>query len=129
MQLFDTRAGVVSAEVELQWAARVLHEIDSNGERVYWNQAIGNIKFIAKEQLSEDTKLKMGAWQRGENNNSKRPEVRAKMSESAKARCDNEQARERMSVIGKQSLGKPKTEEHKRKISEALKKAKAKNNE
>jgi hypothetical protein len=127
--LFDTRAGVVSAEVELQWAARVLHEVDSNGERVYWNQAIGNIKFIAKEQLSPETKLKMSEWQRGENNNSKRPEVRAKMSEAAKARCNNEQAKERMSAIGKQSLGKPKTEEHKRKISEALKKSKAKNNE
>lgn len=59
IQLFDTRAGVVSAEVELQWAARVLHETDSKGERVYWNQAIGNIKFIAKEQLSEEHKLKL----------------------------------------------------------------------
>ena len=56
VQLFDTRAGVVSAEVELQWAARVLHEVDLKGERVYWNQAIGNIKFIAKEQLSEEHK-------------------------------------------------------------------------
>ena len=59
VQLFDTRAGVVSAEVELQWAARVLHEVDSKGERVYWNQAIGNIKFIAKEQLSEEHKIKL----------------------------------------------------------------------
>jgi len=59
VQLFDTRAGVVSGEVELQWAARVLHAVDANGERSYWNQAIGNIKFVAKEQLSEETKQKM----------------------------------------------------------------------
>ena len=56
VQLFDTRAGVVSAEVELQWAARVLHAVDDSGERIYINQAIGNIKFIAKEQLSEEHK-------------------------------------------------------------------------
>jgi len=59
IELFDTRAGVVSAEVELQWAARVLHAVDETGERMYWNQAIGNIKFIAKEQLSEEHKEKL----------------------------------------------------------------------
>jgi hypothetical protein len=59
IQLFDTRAGVVSAEVELQWAARVLHAVNEAGERIYINQAIGNIKFIAKEQLSEEHKQKL----------------------------------------------------------------------
>jgi hypothetical protein len=85
VQLFDTRAGVVSAEVELQWAARVLHAVDELGERIYINQAIGNIKFIAKEQLSEkhkqiiiesnkkrivseETKAKMSAAQKGNKN-------------------------------------------------------------
>ena len=65
VQLFDTRAGVVSAEVELQWAARVLHAVDDNGERIYINQAIGNIKFIAKEQLSEEHKRKIGEAGKG----------------------------------------------------------------
>lgn len=81
VQLFDTRAGVVSAEVELQWAARVLHETDSQGERIYWNQAIGNIKFIAKEQLSEEHKQAIA------NSNRTRTvskETRELMSESQK---------------------------------------------
>jgi hypothetical protein len=123
VQLFDTRAGVVSAEVELQWAARVLHAVDESGERIYINQAIGNIKFIAKEQLSEETKLKMSAWQKGEANNSKRPDVKAKMSESAKTRCSTQEAKDRMSAIGKQSKGKPKSEEQKAKLSSARKAA------
>lgn len=122
VQLFDTRAGVVSAEVELQWAARVLHEVDSNGERVYWNQAIGNIKFIAKEQLdqshkdalskaltgikrSEETKAKISAARKGKPN----PHAGVAHSEETKAK---------MSASRK---GKPKSEEHKRKIAEALK--------
>jgi hypothetical protein len=126
IQLFDTRAGVVSAEVELQWAARVLHAVDDSGERIYINQAIGNIKFIAKEQLSQETKLKMGAWQKGEANSSKKPEVKAKMSESAKRRCESAEAKDRMSRIGKLSKGKPKSEEQKAKISAAQKEAWAK---
>jgi hypothetical protein len=59
LQLFATRAGVVSGEVEAQWAARVLHAKEGD-ERLYINQAIGNIKFIAKELLSDDVRNTVG---------------------------------------------------------------------
>ena len=118
IELFDTRAGVVSAEVEMQWAARVLHAVNDKGERLFINQAIGNIKFIAKEQISEETRRKMSEWQRGDNNNSKRPEVRAKMSAAAKGKVISTETKAKMSNAGK---GKVKTEEHKAAISAALK--------
>jgi len=126
VELFDTRAGVVSAEVELQWAARVLHAVDDKGERTYINQAIGNIKFIAKEQLSEETRRKMSEWQRGDNNSSKRPEVRAKMSESAKGKVIPDTVKAKMSAAGK---GKTKTEAHKAAIAAAQKASWAKRKE
>lgn len=106
VQLFDTRAGVVSGEVELQWAARVLHATDDKGERLYWNQAIGNIKFIAKEKISEETRLKMSEWQKGERNNAKRPEVRAKMSISGKQKVMTEEQKHNMSKASARR-GKP----------------------
>ena len=106
LQLFDTRAGVVSGEVEVQWAAQVLHAVDDNGERLYWNQAIGNIKFICREHsdeaktkmskarlgvkrgpLSEETKLKIGLSKLGNTNLSgyvHTPEALDKMSLSKK---------------------------------------------
>jgi hypothetical protein len=68
----------------------------------------------------------MSAWQKGEANSSKKPEVKAKMSESAKRRCESAEAKERMSEIGKLSKGKPKSEEQKAKISAAQKEAWAK---
>jgi len=68
LQLFDTRAGVASGEVEPQWQCRVLHAVDEQGERKYWNQAIGNIKFIAKEQLSDTNKLRIGMALKGNTN-------------------------------------------------------------
>jgi len=107
IQLFDTRAGVVSAEVELQWAARVLHAVDNIGERIYINQAIGNIKFIAKEQLSEEQKIKMSNAQRGPLNHKfgkeTSPEVKQKLSEAMKGRSFSEETR---ALISKAKLGK-----------------------
>jgi transcriptional regulator with PAS, ATPase and Fis domain len=81
IQLFATRAGVVSGEVELQWAARVLHAVDDSGERLYINQAIGNIKFISKEQISEEHKQKII---QSNKTRTISPETRVKMSNAQK---------------------------------------------
>lgn len=115
VQLFDTRAGVVSGEVEYQWAARVLHAVDELGERQYWNQAIGNIKFIAKEQISEDHKQAIAA--------ANRTRViseggRKRIAEANSKRVINATTREKLSKVNK---GLVRTKETKSKLSTALK--------
>jgi len=52
--IYKTRAGVVNAEVELQWYANVLHTEYETDMRAYWNGNIGAIKFISKEKVSEE---------------------------------------------------------------------------
>lgn len=59
LHLYDTRAGVVAGEVETQWEARVLYALNDDGERAYINQAIGNIKFVPKEFLSDEHKANL----------------------------------------------------------------------
>lgn len=122
VQLFDTRAGVVSAEVELQWAARVLHAVDDSGERIYINQAIGNIKFIAKEQLSEEHKAKVSLALKGIKRSE---ETKIKISEARKGKPNphkgNAHSEETKAKMSQARKGKAMSEEHKKKISEALK--------
>ena len=60
-QLFKTKGGIVSGEIESLWAARVLHATKEDGTRLYYNDSIGNIKFIAKEHLSEEHRQKIAA--------------------------------------------------------------------
>ena len=51
VDIYKTRAGVVNAEVELQWFANVLHTEYAPEQRAYWNGNIGAIKFISKEKV------------------------------------------------------------------------------
>jgi hypothetical protein len=51
VDIYETRAGVVNAEVELQWYANVLHTEYAPEQRAYWNGNIGAIKFISKEKV------------------------------------------------------------------------------
>lgn len=51
VDIYETRAGVVNAEVQLQWWANVLHEEYEPEKKCYWNGNIGAIKFIAKEKV------------------------------------------------------------------------------
>jgi hypothetical protein len=114
VQLFDTRAGVVSGEVEYLWAAKVLHAVDESGERLYWNQAIGNIKFIAKEQISEDHKQAIA------NANRARivtDEIRSKIGEASRGRSPEANAR-----IGIANSKRVLSDETRKKKSEAMKK-------
>ena len=53
VDVYQTRAGVVNAEVELQWYANVLHTEYAPDMRAYWNGNIGAIKFISKEKVNE----------------------------------------------------------------------------
>ena len=59
LQVFETRGGVRAGECKAQWECDVLTARDADGERLYWNEAIGDVKFIPKETLSEETKAKM----------------------------------------------------------------------
>jgi hypothetical protein len=52
VDLYKTKAGVVNAEVELQWYANVLHTEYAPDLRAYWNGNIGAIKFISKEKVN-----------------------------------------------------------------------------
>jgi len=54
VNIYKTRAGVVNAEVELQWYANVLHTEYEPDMRAYWNGNIGAIKFISKEKVNND---------------------------------------------------------------------------
>jgi len=122
IQLFDTRAGVVSAEVELQWAARVLHAIDDKGERVYINQAIGNIKFIAKEQLSEEHREKVSKALTGiirsKETKQKISQARLGKPNPHKGVKPSEETKLKMAASRK---GKTFSQEHKDALSKALK--------
>ncbi len=72
LQLFKTKAGLSYAEIEALVTAEVLHATGPTGERLYWNDAIGNIKFIAKERIDREHKAKLAAaWT---------PEMRAAVS-------------------------------------------------
>jgi phosphoribosyl-ATP pyrophosphohydrolase len=53
VSIYETRAGVVNAEVQLQWHANVLHSEYEEGKNKYWNGNIGAIKFIAKEKVEK----------------------------------------------------------------------------
>lgn len=55
LQLFETRGGVVYAEVQAQVFANVLHQF-IGPERKFFNGACGDIKFVAKETLSRELK-------------------------------------------------------------------------
>jgi hypothetical protein len=61
-QMFKTRGGIVAGELESLWAARVLYATKENGERLYYNDSIGNIKFIAKELLSDEHRAIITAY-------------------------------------------------------------------
>ena len=65
LQLFQTRGGVVSGEVEAQWEARVLHNKKPDGTPEYWNRQIGGIRFITPETMSEETRAKISAANKG----------------------------------------------------------------
>jgi hypothetical protein len=54
ISIYKTKAGVVNAEVELQWYANVLHTEYAPDKRAYLNGNIGAIKFISKEKVSEE---------------------------------------------------------------------------
>jgi len=61
LQLFKTKGGLSYAEIEALVTAEVLHATGPTGERLYWNDAIGNIKFIAKERFSPEHKARLAA--------------------------------------------------------------------
>ena len=65
LQLFKTRGGVVSGEVEAQWEARVLHSKKPDGTPEYWNRQIGGVKFITAETMSEETRGKISVSLKG----------------------------------------------------------------
>lgn len=63
LQLFKTKGGVVSGEVEAMWDARVLHTKLEDGTPAYWNRQIAGVRFIAKETVSDETRSKLRqAW-------------------------------------------------------------------
>jgi len=122
IQVFETRAGVVSGEVEMQWEAKVLHAQDEAGERLYWNAAIGGIRFIAKERLSEEHKAKIGATKKGNKYMLGKPrseETKNKLSVANKGKILTEEHRQKISEAKK---GKVFSEEHKANLSKANKK-------
>lgn len=108
VQLFNTRGGVVSGEVELQWDAKVLSAVNEEGDRVYWNRAIGGIKFLTKEVVSEETRAKISAAMKG------------KVAPN-KGKPHTKEARAKMSASKTGVKLKPFTEEHKNKIGAAQK--------
>jgi len=63
LQVFKTRGGVVSGEVEIQWLMNVLHAKRDDGVPLFWNRHIGGVKFVTNELVSETTRQKLrDAW-------------------------------------------------------------------
>lgn len=54
-----SRGELSTSEVQLQWERDVLHSMLPNGERAYWNEQIGAVRWIAKECLTEEHKAKL----------------------------------------------------------------------
>lgn len=59
ISLHKTKAGLHYAEVETQVAEDVLRAKLPDGTKKYYNRAIGNIKFIPPDEVSEETRYKM----------------------------------------------------------------------
>jgi hypothetical protein len=89
----------------------VLRATLPNGEKKFYNKAIGNIKFVHQDVISNATRKKLSAARKGRN---KSEEHRAKMSAASKGRNKSEEHRAKMSAARK---GRNKSEEHRAKLS------------
>jgi hypothetical protein len=72
-------------------------------------------------KLSEEEKKLHSSRMTGEGNISKRPEVKEKISNSKKGKPGRKWTEEQKAHLSQKNKGKKKTEEHKRKLSEATK--------
>jgi Kyanoviridae NAD synthetase len=59
IEVCPTKAHLTYREVELQWDEKVLSERMDNGEKKYYNKAIGAIKFTPPDEFSEETRKRM----------------------------------------------------------------------
>ena len=59
LQIFETRGGLSAGEVKVQWHLDVLTEKFEDGSPVYMNRQIGAIKFIPKEAVTVETKVRL----------------------------------------------------------------------
>jgi hypothetical protein len=59
IQLFETRGGLTAAECKVQWYLDVLTEKCSEGVPLYLNRQIGAVKFIPKEEVTDETKQRL----------------------------------------------------------------------
>jgi hypothetical protein len=106
-QLFKTRGGLVAGELESLWAAQVLYATKEDGTKLYYNDSIGNVKFVTKEHLTPEHREKLRrSWtqERREQRSIDRtgqshsPETLVKMSEGWTSEQRNKQAKR---LVGK----------------------------
>lgn len=120
IELCKTKGDLTYREVEIQWKEKVLSAKLNNGERKYYNNSIGAVRFQLSKHR-EETKKKMSESAQG-NTNAKgairSKETRRKMSIAKAGRKLSQTTKIKLSEINK---GKESSEETKKKISIAHK--------